>query len=279
MDRRDGFVIGVGIIGTGALGRGIAGKLVAGAIPGVVLTAVAGRPGSTERLGGFARQWKCQATTDPLDLPALGASLVVEAAGVDAARQYAAPLLAGGVDVIIMSSGALAAPGMVAELRRSAAAAHRRVYLPSGSIAGLDGLLAAMEDGDVEVRITTRKHPEALRGAPHLVGSGIDLDHLDSPLVVFDGDARDAIAGFPSNVNVAVTLATAVGDFQRVRVSIVADPTTTRTVHRVEVAANSGSMTVELANRPSPMNPSSSSLAALSALAAIRRRASPLLVG
>lgn len=272
-------MIGVGIIGVGALGRGIAGKLVADAIPGVTLAAVAGRPASAERLAGFAGQWNCRATTNPLHLPALGARLVVEAASVDAARQYAAPLLAGGADVIIMSSGALAAPGTVAELRRSAVAAGRRVYLPSGSIAGLDGLLAAMEDGDVEVRITTRKHPDALRDAPHLAASGIDLDSLDTELVVFDGDARDAIAGFPSNVNVAVTLATAVGDFDRVRVSIVADPGTTRTVHRVEVTANSGTITVELANRPSPMNPKSSSLAALSALAAIRRCASPLLVG
>lgn len=272
-------MIGVGIIGTGALGRAIAGKLVAGAIPGVALAAIAGRPGSAERLAGLARQWECQSTTDPLDLPALGVRLVVEAAGVDAAQQYTAPLLAGGVDVIIMSSGALAAPGVVADLRRSAVAAHRRVYLPSGSIAGLDGLLAAMEDGDVEVRITTRKHPHALQGAPHLTEAGIDVDRLDTARVVFDGDARDAIAGFPSNVNVAVTLATAIGDFDRVRVSIVADPATTRTVHRVEVTANSGTMTVELSNRPSPMNPRSSSLAALSALAAIRRCASPLLVG
>ena len=272
-------MIGVGIIGIGALGRRIAGNLVANAIPGVTLAAVAGRPGSAERLAGLASQWGCRATTNPLDLPALGVRLVVEAAGVDAARDYSVPLLAGGVDVIIMSSGALAAPGMVSQLRRSAVAAHRRVYLPSGSIAGLDGLLAAMEGGDVEVHITTRKHPDALRDAPHLTASGIDLDDLDTELTVFDGNARDAIAGFPSNVNVAVTLATAAGDFDRVRVSIVADPATIRTVHRVEVTANSGTMTVELFNRPSPANPKSSSLAALSALAAIRRCASPLLVG
>jgi aspartate dehydrogenase len=272
-------MMGVGIIGTGALGHSIASRLAAGAIPGVTLAAIAGRPGSHARLEVLARQWNCQATTSPLDLPALGASLVVEAAGVGAARQYAARLLTSGAGVIIMSSGVLATPGMAADLRHAATAAHQRVYLPSGSIAGLDGLLAAMEGGDVDVRITTRKHPDALRDAPHLAGSALDLDHLNAALVVFEGNARDAIAGFPSNVNVAVTLATAVGDFERVKVRVVADPEATRTMHRVEVTADSGTMTVELRNYPSPANPRSSSLAALSALATIRRTASSLWVG
>jgi aspartate dehydrogenase len=270
---------GVGVIGTGALGHSIASRLAAGAIPGVTLAAIAGRPGSYARLEVLARQWNCQATTSPLDMPALGANLVVEAAGIGAARQYAAPLLTTGADVVIMSSGALATPGFVADLKRAAAAADRRVYLPSGSIAGLDGLLAAMEGGVVDVRITTRKHPAALRDAPYLTGSALDLDHLDEALVVFEGNAQDAIAGFPSNVNVAVTLATAVGDFERVKVRVVADPEATYTMHRIEVTANSGTMTVELFNYPSPANPRSSSLAALSALATIRRTASKLRVG
>lgn len=270
---------GVGVIGTGALGHSIASRLAADAIPGVTLAAIAGRPGSDARLEALARQWNCRTTTSPLDLPALGANLVVEAAGVDAARQYAAPLLTNGADVIIMSSGALATPGFVADLKRAAAAAGRRVYLPSGSIAGLDGLLAAMEGGVVDVRITTRKHPAALRDAPYLAGSSIDLDHLDEPLVLFDGNARDAIASFPSNVNVAVTLATAIGDLDRVKVRVIADPDATFTMHRVEVAANFGNMIVELCNYPSPANPRSSALAALSALATIRRSASLLRVG
>ncbi|MBO0867280.1 MAG: DUF108 domain-containing protein [Micromonosporaceae bacterium] len=272
-------MITVGVIGVGALGATIAGRLAAGAIPDVVLTAIAGRPGTHDRLASLASRWDCQATTEPLKLPSLGVNLVVEAAGVDAAGQYVAPLLAAGADVIVMSSGALAKPGMVKELERAAEAAHRRVYLPSGSVAGLDGLLAALEGGAVEVQLTTTKHPQALAGAPYLTESAIDLADLDTPRVVFDGNAREAIAGFPSNVNVAITLAAAVGDFERVRVRVVADPDTAQTMHRVELAADSGTMTVELANRPSPANPRSSSLAALSALATIRRHASALQIG
>lgn len=268
---------GVGVIGTGALGHSIADRLASGAIPGVTLAAIAGRPGSYNRLQALAREWKCQATTSPLEMPALGANLVVEAAGVDAARQYAVPLLTAGADVVIMSSGALATHGFAADLKRVAAAAGRLVYLPSGSIAGLDGLLAAMEGGVVDVHITTRKHPAALWDAPYLAEA--DIDHLDEAMVVFEGNTREAIAGFPSNVNVAVTLATAVGDFERVRVRVIADPEATFTVHRVEVTANSGTMTVELLNYPSQSNPRSSNLAALSALATIRRTASSFRVG
>ncbi|MGW3607091.1 aspartate dehydrogenase [Micromonospora sp. NPDC005161] len=270
---------GVGVIGTGALGHGIASRLAAGAIPGVTLAAVAGRPGSEARLQAFARQWRCQATTRPSDLPAMGARLVVEAAGVEAAREFAPPLLTAGADVILMSTGALASRQFVLDLEHAAVAAGRRVHLPSGSIAGLDGLLAAMEGGDVEVSITTRKHPLALREAPYLAGSDLDLDHLHEAMVIFDGSAQDAIAGFPSNMNVAITLATAAGDLDRVKVRIVADPAATLTVHRVKVKANSGTMTIELVNRPSPTNPRSSWLAGLSALATIRRIASSLHVG
>jgi aspartate dehydrogenase len=270
---------GVGVIGTGALGHGIASRIAAGAIPGIELAAIAGRLGSYDRLKALAREWQCEATTQPVDLPAMGARLVVEAASVDAVREYAAPLLTAGADVVIMSTGALASHQFVADLEQAAAAADRRVHLPSGSIAGLDGLLAAMEGGAVDVRITTRKHPVALRDAPYLAGSTLNLDHLNEALVIFDGSAQDAIAGFPSNLNVAITLATAVGDFDRVKVRIVADPAATFTVHRVEVKARSGTMTVELANRPSPTNPRSSWLAALSALATIRRITSSLRVG
>ncbi|MDB5529893.1 MAG: Aspartate dehydrogenase [Devosia sp.] len=272
-------MIRVGVIGTGALGHAIASSLAAHSIPGVELTAIAGRPYSPRDIDALARSWDCQATTEPLTMPGSGANLVVEAAGADAAKQYAIPLLQAGCDVIIMSTGALADMEFVTELKRVAAAVSRRVYLPSGSIAGIDGILSAMESGPVAVRVTTRKRPEALAGAPHFTTSGIDVLAFERETTVFEGNAQEAVAGFPSNLNVALTLATAAGSFDRVRVRIIADPKAEFTTHQIEVVAKSGTMTVEMVNRPSASNPRSSWLAALSAIATIRRLASPLRIG
>jgi aspartate dehydrogenase len=272
-------VTGVGVIGIGALGHCIANLIAMGSIPGVELTAIAARASSQQRLEHLAETWHCRSTTQALELPSMGAEFVVEAAGVGAARQYTAELLRAGSDVVLMSTGALVDPDFVATIKTAAAAARRRVHLPSGAIAGLDGLLAAMESGVTEARITTRKHPDALRGAPYLDAAAIDVDRLQQAEVVFRGNAREAIAGFPANVNVAVTVAMAVGDLERVRVEVVADPAATSTVHRIEVTAPSGTISVELSNRPSPDNPRSSWLAALSAVATIRRTVSSLQVG
>ncbi|HEY4202527.1 MAG TPA: aspartate dehydrogenase [Devosiaceae bacterium] len=272
-------MIRVGVIGTGAIGHAIASSLADAPIPGVELTGIASRPHARLRAEKLAAQWHCAATTDPMTLPRTGANLVVEAAGAVAAKQYAIPLLEAGCDVIIMSTGALADAEFVAELRRVAAACSRRVHLPSGSIAGIDGILSAMESGGVEIRVTTRKHPQALVGAPYFDQTGLDVTQLTTATTVFEGNAREAVAGFPSNLNVALTLATAAGGFDHVKVRIVADPEAQFTTHQIEVAAKSGTITVELTNKPSESNPKSSWLAALSAIATIRRIASPLRIG
>lgn len=272
-------MIGVGIIGTGAIGSAIASSLAGASIPGVTLAAIAGRPHTLEKLAPLAERFGCGAVSDACELPQAGANLVVEAAGVEAARQYAMPLLESGCDLIIMSTGALADLGFVAELEAVAAAKSRRIYLPAGSIAGIDGILSAMESGGVEIKVTTRKRPDALVGAPYFDRTGFDVTRVTEATTVFEGNARDAVAGFPANLNVALTLASAGGGFEHVKVRIIADPDAEFTVHKIEVASRSGNILIEMTNRPSENNPKSSWLAALSAIATIRRIASPLRIG
>jgi len=272
-------MLNVGVIGMGALGHAIADRVAAKGVSGAALSAIAGRPRSRDRLDALAQQWGCLFTTEPLQLPLQGAGLVIEAAGVEAARNYAIPLLRAGCDIVLMSSGALIDREFTHELCCTASSFGRRVHLPSGSIAGLDGILSAMESNVQEIRVTSRKHPRALVGAPYLTAASVDLADLKEPQVVFEGTAREAAAGFPANLNVAVTVAMAVGDLDKVRVRIIADPGAPQTIHVIEMAAESGTMTVEMFNRPSIDNPRSSWLAALSALATIRRIASPVQVG
>ena len=45
-------------------------------------------------------------------------------------------------------------------------------------------------------KMTTRKPPDGLAGAPHLVKNGISVEGLNEAKLVFSGTARDAAAGF-----------------------------------------------------------------------------------
>lgn len=268
----------VGVLGCGAIGRLIIDAIAAGRAGDAVLAAVADLPEREADLAAIARATGCRYTTDPRQLPALGAALVVEAAGVAAVRMHAVPLLAT-ADLLMMSVGAMADAGFSADVVAAARSAGRRVYLPSGAIAGLDGVRAAAGARLDAVVLTTRKPPAGLKGAPYFNEHPVDLDALPGPTVVFEGSAAEAIAAFPANVNVAVTLSLAGLGPEATRVRVVAEPGLTRNIHEISVRGEFGELTIQAANVPSPDNPRTSYLAALSALAALRRITSPLQVG
>ena len=69
-------------------------------------------------------------------------------------------------------------------------------------------------------------------------------------MMVFDGNAFDAAAGFPANVNVAAALALAGIGPMRTRVQIWADPTVTRNTHTIRVEADSVRLTMTIENVP-----------------------------
>jgi len=107
--------------------------------------------------------------------------------------------------------------------------------------------VAAVAEGTVHsVKMTTRKPPNGLSGAPHLVKNGISVEGLNEPKLVFSGTARDAAAGFPANVNVVAALALAGIGPDRTMIDIWADPTKTRNCHVIEVDADSASFTLSI---------------------------------
>ena len=95
---------------------------------------------------------------------------------------------------------------------------------------------------------------------------GIDLSSIREATVLFEGNALDAVRGFPQNVNVAATLALYGIGPENTRVRVVADPAATRNQHEVRIEGNFGTITTKTENLPSPDNPKTSMLAALSAL-------------
>lgn len=193
-----------------------------------------------------------------------GADLVVEAAS-----QEAVPLLLGCMphcDVMIMSIGALADRKLLAKLERRARRHGRKIYLPSGAIGGLDAISSIAGEAR-SVLLETAKPPASLGRKDR------------KRTVIFEGSARKACERYPKNVNVSATLALAGVGFERTKVRIVSDPNVKRNTHRVFVKSAAGSMSFTFENLPSAENPKTSALAALSAIARIRKINSVLQIG
>jgi aspartate dehydrogenase len=144
---------------------------------------------------------------------------------------------------------------------------------------GLDAVRAAAEGPVESVTIITRKPPAGLEGAPYLIRHDIDVAGLAAPLMVFEGNAFDAAAGFPANVNVAAALALAGIGPTRTRVQIWADPGVTRNTHTIKVEAEAARFTMTIENVPSEDNPRTGKLTALSVLSCLRGLVSTLKVG
>jgi aspartate dehydrogenase len=218
-------------------------------------------------------------TTDVSSLPSHDLELVVEAAAQAAARQHVVPMLEAGVDVMVMSVGALADESFYEQVRTAARRAGRRVYIPSGALGGLDAVKAASVAGLDSVELITTKPPIAIKDAVYFQDHPVDWDAITSPTVVYEGPASEAVGYFPQNVNVAAVLSLAGIGPHRTRVRVVADPASTTNQHMVRVRGGFGEMEVKLSNLPTPENPKTSWLAALAAVAMLRRLADPIQLG
>lgn len=259
----------IAIAGFGAIGQAVAKHLIDG-IPGLALTAVGVRNHPAAR----ALLPDSVAVTDVGALAAM-ADIIVECAPAAALPAIAGPALRAGRSVVVLSCGALLESPDLVELARGYGG---RILVPTGALLGLDAVTAAAEGTIHSVRMTTRKPPGGLAGAPHLVSHGIDVENLTEPLLVFKGTAREAARGFPANVNVAAALSLAGIGADRTMVSIWADPAVTRNVHSIEVESDSARFNLLIENVPSD-NPRTGRITALSVVALLRKLRSPLAVG
>ena len=105
------------------------------------------------------------------------------------------------------------------------------------------------------------------------------MSGLTAPKRVFEGNAFDAAAGFPANVNVAAALALAGIGPMRTRVEIWADPGIDRNTHTIRVEAEAARFTMTIENVPSAENPRTGQITALSMLACLRGLVATLKVG
>ncbi len=201
------------------------------------------------------------------ELFATAPDIVVDCAGHGALREYGAAILRAGYDLLSVSSGALSDPALERALG-DAAAKGGRLLFAAGALAGIDGLAAAQQGGLEWVRYRGVKPVRAWRGTP--AEQLLDLDSLQAPTVFFQGSAREAAARYPANANVTATVALAGLGFERTEVSLVADPQASENLHELSYAGAFGSARIEVRGRPSPQNPKTSMLTALSVWRALR---------
>jgi aspartate dehydrogenase len=262
----------VAIAGLGSIGRSLVSRLAAG-VPGLELVAVAARDRS--KAAATLRELGVDVPVTSIDELEPLADLVVECAPARLLPEIAEPFLRAGKEVVVLSAGALLERPELVEL---AAACGGTVSVPTGALLGLDAVGAAAEGEIRSLRLTTRKPPAGLVGAPGIDGSGIDLTTLTEPVRVFSGTAREAARGFPANLNVAAALSLAGIGPDRTEVEVWADPAVTRNTHTIVMESDVADVSMTIENVPSE-NPRTGRITALSVISMLRKRSAHLRVG
>lgn len=205
--------------------------------------------------------------------------IVVECAGVPAAKEHGPAVIASSKDLVLTSVGALADP----DARRALLAGPGKVHVTSGAIGGFDLWAALAESNAVDtVKIRTTKNAEALIQDWMNDDERAELENATEPFVLFSGRPADAIAKFPGNVNVSIALAWATRgrgasddellerSLERVTVELVASPNLVDTRHDIEVSGSAGSFSLVSESGSNPVNPKTSAITALSVAHTLR---------
>ncbi|OFT67091.1 aspartate dehydrogenase domain-containing protein [Corynebacterium sp. HMSC05D03] len=211
--------------------------------------------------------------------------IVVECAGVAAAKEHGPAVITRGKDLVLTSVGALADP----DARQTLLSGPGKVHVTSGAIGGFDLWAALAESNAVDtVKIRTTKKAEALIQGWMNDEERAQLENATEPFLLFSGRPSDAIAKFPGNVNVSVALAWATRgrgssddellarSLERVSVELIASPNLADTHHHIEVTGSAGAFSLVSESAPSPVNPKTSAITALSVAHTLRHAMAPL---
>ena len=190
--------------------------------------------------------------------------IVVEAASQDAVRDFGETVLKKGIDFMVIATGAYGDPKLFKKHIAAAEKGGARLRLPSGAIAGLDGLLAMRAGTLTHVKYTSIKPPHAWSGTP--AETEFDLPSIKTRTVIFKGKPAAAGRLYPKNANLAVTVALCGLGLDRTEIELVADPTLPAGTNasRLEVEGDSGTLTIERTGLAMPDNPKTGVLTALS---------------
>ncbi|MDI5935893.1 aspartate dehydrogenase [Halomonas kalidii] len=267
-------MLDIGLIGYGTAGKDVAEAILSEQAGDSRLVAVLVRDAAKytdTHLPG------CHLTDDEEAFFAYRPAVVVETAGHEAVRRYARTALEHGSDFMVVSVGAFCDSALLDAVTEAARCRGRRLIVPSAAIAGLDRIAAAAQGPLERVTLTTRKPVRAWRGT--FAEEVVDLNRVTQPTLIFEGDARESSRVFPESVNVAAALSLAGVGFEATAVRVLVDPTIEKNVHEVAARGLFGEVRIEVQNTPSPHNPKTGYIVAMSVARALKNLSSPLVIG
>ncbi len=258
----------IGLIGLGAIGSAIVRnweKLGVNAFG--PLAAVCVRP-HQEAVARSLLHPSTQQLTSVEAMFSLELDMIIEAAGHGFILQHAQRILSSGIDLMILSVGALAVGHTLPILQQAAEAGRSRMIFPSGALAGFDGLRSLARTGSLHsVTYMSTKPPHAWRNTP--AEASIGLDNPTERVIFFQGTAREAAQLYPKNANLAAAVALAGLGLDATRVQLIADPTARGNRASIRAESSIGTLELTLGGNASDENPKTSAITAYSVIAAL----------
>ncbi|WP_413299051.1 aspartate dehydrogenase [Bacillus sp. 1P10SD] len=263
-----------GIIGFGTLGRSISELIASGQAGNVKLQAILVRtplnPTDTPPV-------HCTVTTEEEVFFNQNLDIIIEAAGHHALQLYGEKALTSGSNLVILSVGALANIDFYESLMNTATTHNKQLIIPSAAIAGLDRIASGILGEIDEIRLITRKPPKSWYGT--IAEEKVNLETIQEPYCIFDGNARHAAKLFPENVNVSAALSLAGIGFEDTRVQVYVDPTITKNTHTILAKGYFGQVEISVQNNPFTQNPKSSPIVSMSVAKVLKNLTSALVIG
>lgn len=257
----------VGLIGYGAIGQGVAHLVAERAATDITLVGALVRHPAYPRPSGSPK-----IVTTSSELLALQPQVVVEAAGHGGLREHGPAMLRAGVDLILISVGALVEPDVLHELLDAAQMGNAQAKVASGAIGALDALAAASLGGLTSVIHTMRRSPQTLL-TPEEAAS------LAAPREIFRGNIRQAAQQFPEFLNVAAAVALASNELDQTEVRVLADPAIEHSLHEVRAEGAFGTLRFEIENAPISLPAYGARLVAMSIVHTLLLRRALLIIG
>ena len=263
----------VGIVGFGSIGTEVAKALIKG-VEDFTLFGVSSRShkNALKRISSLKHDIKIY----DLDELVENSDILIDCAPKEAFRQIATKCINKRKTLITVSGSGILDN---LDLKTLAKKNETQIILATGAILGLDALRAASESKINEVKMITRKPPNALSSAPFVIDNNINLDNLSDPKLIFKGSATEGAKAFPANVNVAAAVGLAGIGPDKTKLEIWADPSLTRNTHKVEVVADSAIFQMSIQNVQTPENPGTGKITGLSVIACLRGLKSPIKIG
>jgi aspartate dehydrogenase len=270
----------IGLIGCGAIGRFLSKSIDQGKVGKCELVAIYDNvPSQVKELYDIMRHKpRIDPTIDPLiDDPNI--DLVFEAASPEAVKEYTEKVLSSEKHIIIMSSGALVDREFRRKIERLADSKGKHIYLPSGGVVGIDGIKSAGLVEVFECSIVSTRTVSSLRNSVFAKHRNFDLDSIETPTVVYEGTAEEAVNLFPHDVNSMATVGLAWGFPEKTMVRIVADPSIEGNLHQILLKGTFGQFEMSIRNTLAPESGKTAFITALSAVAKLKKITETIQIG